>query len=127
MDVAFDVREMGRAKRDQNGVILRHPDGTSIKIPGRLKAVKGVGWFIEEYDRAQVSMNLVDSTITGVHQAFDAIDEEAHKRGMRATGSELVGLIPLQAILDAGRHYLAKQKKSGGRDNRGRSGRLAHQ
>jgi glutamate formiminotransferase/formiminotetrahydrofolate cyclodeaminase len=114
MDVAFDVREMGRAKRDEKGEILRHPDGTSIKIPGRLKAVKGVGWFIEEYDRAQVSMNLVDYTTTSVHLAFDTIEEEAQKRGLRATGSELVGLIPLQAILDAGRHYLAKQKKSTG-------------
>jgi glutamate formiminotransferase/formiminotetrahydrofolate cyclodeaminase len=100
--------------RDREGVIMRHPDGTSIKVPGKLKAVKGVGWFIEEYDRAQVSMNLVDYNTTGVHEAFDAIDQEAQKRGLRATGSELVGLIPLKAVLDAGRHYLQKQGKSTG-------------
>jgi glutamate formiminotransferase/formiminotetrahydrofolate cyclodeaminase len=93
---------------------MRQPDGTSIKVPGKLKAVKGVGWFIEEYDRAQVSMNLVDYNTTGVHEAFDAIDEEARQRGIRATGSELVGLIPLKAMLDAGCHYLRKQGKSTG-------------
>jgi len=113
-DIALDIREAGRAKRDAKGVIMRQPDGTSIKIPGKLKAVKGVGWFIEEYDRAQVSMNLVDYNTTGVHKAFDAIDQEAQKRGLRATGSELVGLIPLKAVLDAGRHYLRKQGKSTG-------------
>ena len=113
-DIALDIREAGRAKRDANGEIMRQPDGTSIKVPGKLKAVKGVGWFIEEYDRAQVSMNLVDYNTTGVHEAFDAIDEEARQRGIRATGSELVGLIPLKAMLDAGCHYLRKQGKSTG-------------
>ena len=113
-DIALDIREAGRAKRDAKGVIMRQPDGTSIKVPGKLKAVKGVGWFIEEYDRAQVSMNLVDYNTTGVHEAFDAIDQEAQQRGLRATGSELVGLIPLKAVLDAGRHYLRKQGKSTG-------------
>ena len=113
-DIALDIREAGRAKRDAKGVIMRQPDGTSIKVPGKLKAVKGVGWFIEEYDRAQVSMNLVDYNTTGVHEAFDAIDQEAQMRGLRATGSELVGLIPLKAVLDAGRHYLRKQGKSTG-------------
>jgi len=113
-DIAFEIREAGRARRDAQGVIMRHSDGTSIKVPGKLKAVKGVGWFIEEYDRAQVSMNLVDYNTTGVHEAFDAIDREARERGLRATGSELVGLIPLKAVLDAGRHYLGKQGKSTG-------------
>ena len=113
-DIAFSVREMGRAKRDAQGEILRHPDGTSIKIPGRCKAVKGIGWFIEEYDRAQVSMNLVDMNVTPPHLAFDVTEEEAQKRGVRVTGSELVGLIPLQAMVDAGRHYLKKQGRSTG-------------
>ena len=113
-DIALDIREAGRAKRDKRGEIVRNPDGTSIMIPGKLKALKAVGWFIEEYARAQVSINLVDYHVTGVHQAFDAVDEEARKRGMRATGSELVGLIPLQAVLEAGKHYLYRQGKSAG-------------
>ena len=113
-DIALDVREAGRAKRDEQGVIQRHPDGKAIMVPGRLKAMKGVGWFIQEYDRAQVSMNLVNYHTTGVHTAFDVIEEEAAKRGLRVTGSELVGLIPLKAILDSGRHYLRKQGKSTG-------------
>jgi glutamate formiminotransferase/formiminotetrahydrofolate cyclodeaminase len=114
MDIAFAVREMGRAKRDTRGEILRHPDGTSIKVPGRLQAVKGVGWFIEEYDRTQVSMNLVDTNVTGVHTAFEAVDEEARARGVRVTGSELVGLVPLRAVLEAGRFYLKRQGRSPG-------------
>ena len=113
-DVAFAVREGGRAKRDADGEIVRHPDGNSVKVPGRLKAVKGVGWFIEEYDRAQISMNLVDYTVSPPHAAFDACEEEARARGLRATGSELVGLIPLEAMLMAGRHYLRRQKRSTG-------------
>jgi glutamate formiminotransferase len=113
-DIALDIREAGRAKRDGRGEILRNPDGSSITIPGRLKSVKAVGWFIEEYARAQVSINLVNYHVTGVHQAFDAADEEARKRGLRATGSELVGLIPLQAVLEAGKHYLRRQGKSAG-------------
>ena len=113
-DIALEIREAGRAKRDARGEIVRNPDGTSVMVPGKLKAVKAVGWFIEEYSRAQVSINLVDYHITGVHQAFDAADEEARKRGLRATGSELVGLIPLQAVLEAGKHYLRQQGKSPG-------------
>ena len=113
-DIALDIREAGRAKRDGRGEIMRNPDGTSINVPGRLKAAKAVGWFIEEYARAQVSINLVDYHMTGVHHAFDAVDEEARKRGLRATGSELVGLIPLAAVLEAGKHYLKHQGKSAG-------------
>ena len=113
-DIALDIREAGRAKRDARGEIVRNPDGTSVMVSGKLKAVKAVGWFIEEYSRAQVSINLVDYHITGVHQAFDAVDEEARTRGLRATGSELVGLIPLQAVLEAGKHYLKRQGKSPG-------------
>ena len=111
-DIALDIREAGRAKRDEDGEIVRHPDGTAIKVPGRLEAVKAVGWFIDEYDRAQVSINLVDYETTAPHQVFDVIEEEAAKRGLRVTGSELVGLIPREAVLLAGRHYLARQGKS---------------
>ena len=113
-DIALDVREAGRAKRDEHGVIVRDENGKAIKVPGRLKAVKGVGWFIAEYDRAQVSMNLVDHHTTPPHVVFDVIEEEARKRGLRVTGSELVGLIPLDAMIAAGRHYLRKQGRSTG-------------
>jgi glutamate formiminotransferase/formiminotetrahydrofolate cyclodeaminase len=104
--VAFDVREKGR--------MVKGPDGTMVEQPGMLKAVRGVGWFIPEYGCAQVSMNLVDLDVTPVHVAFDACDDAARARGIRVTGSELVGLIPRQAMLDAGRHYLSKMLRSPG-------------
>ncbi len=115
--VAFDVREKGRIKREGchlTGPILKDKQGEAIWEPGELKAVKGIGWFIEEFGIAQVSMNLTDISITSVHEAFDAVSRSANRRGMRVTGSELVGLIPLQAMLDAGRHYLHKQSRSTG-------------
>jgi glutamate formiminotransferase/formiminotetrahydrofolate cyclodeaminase len=115
--VAFDVREKGRIKREPcplTGEVVRDADGNPVWVAGELKAVKGIGWFIEEFGIAQVSMNLTDITITSVHEAFDAVCASAQRRGMRATGSELVGLIPLQAMLDAGRHYLRKQQRSTG-------------
>ena len=104
--VAFDVREKGR--------MVKGPDGKKVQQPGMLKAVRGVGWFIPEYGCAQVSMNLVDLDVTPVHAAFDACDEAARQRGIRVTGSELVGLIPRQAMLDAGTHYLKKMARSPG-------------
>jgi glutamate formiminotransferase/formiminotetrahydrofolate cyclodeaminase len=104
--VAFDVREKGR--------MVPGPDGKKVQQPGLLEAVRGVGWYIPEYGCAQVSMNLVDLDITPVHVAFDACDESARRRGLRVTGSELVGLIPRQAILDAGRHYLQRMDRSPG-------------
>jgi glutamate formiminotransferase/formiminotetrahydrofolate cyclodeaminase len=104
--VAFDVRENGRT--------VTGPDGKKIQQPGMLKAVRGVGWFIPEYGCAQVSMNLIDLDVTPVHVAFDACDEAARARGIRVTGSELVGLIPKSAMLDAGRHYLTKMQRSPG-------------
>ncbi len=115
--VAFDVREAGRPKRSGNpltGPIEQDADGNPVTIPGSLKAVKAIGWFIEEYGIAQVSMNLVDLTTTPVHVAFDEVCDKAAERGMRVTGSELVGLVPLQAMLDAGRYYLRKQQRSTG-------------
>lgn len=115
--VAFDVREAGRPRRSGHpltGPIERDADGNPVTNPGSLKAVKAIGWFIEEYGLAQVSMNLVDLKTTPMHVAFDEVCEKAAARGMRVTGSELVGLVPLQAMLDAGRHYLRKQQRSTG-------------
>ncbi|MFO8129036.1 MAG: glutamate formimidoyltransferase [Bacteroidales bacterium] len=113
--VAFDVRERGRAKREGHpitGKIVRDEKGKPVMIPGSLKAVKGIGWFIEEYGIAQISMNLTNIGITPVHVAFDEVCKKAEARGLRVTGSELVGLIPLKAMLDAGRYFLKKQKRS---------------
>jgi glutamate formiminotransferase/formiminotetrahydrofolate cyclodeaminase len=113
--VAFDVREAGRVKREGNpvtGKVVKDSDGNDVRIPGTLKAVKAIGWFIEEYNVAQISMNLTNYKITSVHQAFDEVCKSAQNRGLRVTGSELVGLIPLSAMLDAGKHYLQKQNRS---------------
>lgn len=115
--IAFDVREQGRVKREGNkisGEILRDEQGNPLRSPGKLKAVKGIGWYIEEYGLAQVSMNLTNITITSIHEAFEACRESANKRGMRVTGSELIGLIPKQAMIDAGKFYLKKQNRSTG-------------
>jgi glutamate formiminotransferase/formiminotetrahydrofolate cyclodeaminase len=115
--VAFDVREAGRVKREGNpitGKVVKDEDGNDVRIPGTLKAVKAIGWFIEEYKIAQISMNLTNYKITSVHQAFDEVCRSAQSRGLRVTGSELVGLIPLSAMLDAGKHYLQKQNRSVG-------------
>lgn len=113
-DIALDIREQGRSLKDENGKIVRDENGTAVKKPGRCKAVKGVGWYIPEYGCAQLSMNLVNYKVTGIHQAFDVICEEATRRGLRVTGSELVGLVPLNALLDVGRHYLRLQGRSDG-------------
>ena len=104
--VAFDVREKGRTVTDSNG--------RSVEQPGLLKAVRGVGWYIPEYGCAQVSLNLVDLDTTPLHCAFDACEESARARGIRVTGSELVGLVPKQSIVDAGRHYLRRMERSAG-------------
>jgi glutamate formiminotransferase/formiminotetrahydrofolate cyclodeaminase len=113
--VAFDIREAGRVLREGNpitGKIVKDAEGNDVRIPGTLKACKAIGWFIEEYNIAQISINLTNYKITSVHQAFDEVCKSAEKRGMRVTGSELVGLIPLDAMLDAGRYFLQKQKRS---------------
>ncbi|WP_419699641.1 glutamate formimidoyltransferase [Mucilaginibacter sp. NFX135] len=104
--IAFDVREAGRTINDENG--------KPQNIPGSLKAVKAIGWYIEEYGIAQISMNLTNIEITPVHKAFDEVCDKANTRGIRVTGSELVGLIPLKAMLDAGKYFLRKQKRSVG-------------
>ena len=113
--VAFDVREAGRPRREGHaltGKVLTDDTGAPLTLPGTLKAVKAIGWFIDEYGVAQVSMNLTDLGVTPVHVAFDEVERAARERGMRVTGSELVGLVPLKALLDAGRHYLRKQHRS---------------
>ncbi len=113
--VAFDVREKGRVKREGHpltGKIVKDEKGDAVYIPGTLKEVKAIGWFIEEYGIAQISMNLTNISVTPVHKAFDEVSDKATKRGLRVTGSELVGLVPLKAMLDAGKYFLAKQKRS---------------
>ena len=110
-DIALDLRESGRAKRDKNGEIIRDADGKAIKVPGKLKFMQGAGWIIEEYGYAQVTMNLHNYHVTGLHTAFEAVRGEAAKRGLRVTGSELIGLTPKEALLDAGKFYLRQQGK----------------
>jgi glutamate formiminotransferase/formiminotetrahydrofolate cyclodeaminase len=115
--IAFDVREAGRVKREGNpitGKIVTDEHGNAVSIPGTLKAVKAIGWFIEEYGVAQISMNLTNINITPVHIAFDEVSRSANSRGIRVTGSELVGLVPLKSMLDAGKYFLEKQQRSTG-------------
>ncbi|HLK31099.1 MAG TPA: glutamate formimidoyltransferase [Puia sp.] len=111
--IAFDVREAGRVKKVNNKTVLDE-NGKPVSIPGTLKSVKAIGWFIEEYGIAQISMNLTNINITPVHIAFDEVCKKAEARGIRVTGSELVGLIPLKAMLDAGKYFLKKQQRSTG-------------
>jgi glutamate formiminotransferase / formiminotetrahydrofolate cyclodeaminase len=115
--IAFDVREAGRVKREGDpitGKIVTDDAGNPVNIPGTLKAVKAIGWFIEEYGIAQISMNLTNINITPVHIAFDEVCKKANERGIRVTGSEIVGLIPLKSMLDAGKYFLEKQQRSTG-------------
>lgn len=113
-DIAMTIREAGRNKRDANNKFVRDDNGVPIKQPGTLKACKAVGWYIDEYKRAQISINLTDFDVTPPHMAFDEVVRQAELRGVRATGSELVGLIPLEAMLKAGIHYLEKAGESTG-------------
>jgi glutamate formiminotransferase / formiminotetrahydrofolate cyclodeaminase len=113
--IAFDLREAGRVMREGNaltGKIITDETGKPRSIPGSLRCVKAIGWFIEEYGIAQISMNLTNLAVTPVHIAFDEASKKAAERGIRVTGSELVGLIPLKTILEAGRYFLKKQKRS---------------
>lgn len=115
--VAFDIREKGRVKRigdPVTGEIVKDENGNPVSIPGSLKHVKAIGWFIEEYGVAQISMNLTNIIETPLHIAFDETCTKAQARGLRVTGSELVGLVPLNSLLDAGRYFLKKQQRSGG-------------
>src|SRR5436190_10307685 len=113
--IAFDIREAGRVLREGDpltGKPILDASGEPKKVPGKLKAVKGIGWYIEEYGIAQLSLNLTDITVTPVHVAFDEACKSAAERGIRVTGSELVGLIPKQSLLDAADFYLARQERS---------------
>ena len=115
--IAYDIREKGRPVREGNpftGKIKKDENGREIWVPGALKACKAIGWFIEEYGIAQVSINLTNISITPVHVAFEVACQKALERGMRVTGSELVGLIPKRALIEAGKYFLRKQSRSGG-------------
>lgn len=115
--VAFDIREKGRPMREGNpitGKIVKDEHGNPVNIPGSLKACKAIGWFIEEYGIAQVSINLTNISITPVHVAFEESSKKAAERGMRVSGSEIVGLAPLKVFTDAGKYFLRKQKRSVG-------------
>ncbi|MCL1601656.1 MAG: glutamate formimidoyltransferase [Actinomycetia bacterium] len=110
--VASAVRTLGTATRNAAGKIIKDENNKTVFAPGRFQEVKGVGWYIDEYDRAQVSLNLTDSSVAPMHEVFEACRQEATERGMRVTGSELVGLVPLEAMLAAGDHFLTAQGRT---------------
>jgi len=119
-DIAFEIRESGRSKRIPNpkspnlldGQIVRNPDGSPVKTPGMFKDVKAVGWYVDTFKQAQISINFNNYKVSTIHDVFDAACRLAEQRGLRVTGSELVGLVPKEALLMAGKHYLKKQNKS---------------
>jgi glutamate formiminotransferase/formiminotetrahydrofolate cyclodeaminase len=113
-EVALNIREAGRLKRDAKGQVVTDADGRELRVPGRLKAVKAIGWTIEQYRQAQVSINLLSYRTTPLHVVFETTREEAAKLGLVVTGSELVGLTPLEPLVEAGRYYLRKQGRSTG-------------
>ena len=113
--VAFDLREAGRIKREGGkltGKVLKDKNNNPLRIPGYFKNLKGIGWFIDEYGIAQISYNITNINTTPLHEVFDKTCERAQVRGMRVTGSELIGLVPKKVLLDAGKYYLAKQNRS---------------
>lgn len=115
--IAFDVREKGRPVREGNpitGKVVKDADGKPVMQPGTLKATKAIGWFIEEYGIAQVSMNITNIAVTPLHVAFDEVCRKADARGVRVTGTEIVGLVPKRALVEAGRYFLRKQHRSTG-------------
>lgn len=115
--IAFDVRENGRVKREGNpitGKVVNDKNGNPERVPGSCKSVKAIGWYIEEYGVAQISMNLTNIIDSPLHVAFEEVNKSAVSRGMRVTGSELVGLVPLKVMLDAGKYFLKKQQRSTG-------------
>ena len=119
-DIAFEIRELGRSKRIKNpkssnlldGEIVRNKDGSPVKVPGMFKDVKAIGWYVSEYNRAQISINFINYKVSSIHDVFDTVCKLAEERGVRVTGSELVGLIPMDAIFLAGKHYLTKQNRT---------------
>jgi glutamate formiminotransferase/formiminotetrahydrofolate cyclodeaminase len=115
MAVAFDVREKGRKKREGGsltGKVIKDKDGNPVWEPGTLKGCKAIGWYIDEYGIAQVSMNITDINVTPLHKAFDEVCRAASARGLRVTGTEIVGLVPKKVLIDAGKYYLEKQQRS---------------
>jgi glutamate formiminotransferase / formiminotetrahydrofolate cyclodeaminase len=113
-EVALNIREAGRLKRDAKGDVVTDAQGRELRVPGRLKAVKAIGWTIEQYRQAQVSINLLSYRTTPLHEVFEATREEAAKLGLLVTGSELVGMTPLEPLVEAGRYYLRRQGRSPG-------------
>lgn len=113
-DIAFTIRERGRLKRDAKGDKVVDKDGNNIYVPGMFKECKAMGWFIPEYKRAQITINLTDFNVTPTHAVFDAAVKEAEKLGMRVTGSEIVGMVPKRAMIETGLYYLNKQKETAG-------------
>jgi len=113
-EVALNIREAGRLKRDAKGQVVTDAQGRELRVPGRLKAVKAIGWYIEQYRQAQVSINLLSYRTTPLHEVFETTREEAAKLGLVVTGSELVGMTPLEPLLEAGRFYVQKQGRSAG-------------
>lgn len=117
MEVAADVREKGRPAREggsPTGKILKDADGNTIRIPGTLKGCKAIGWYIEEYGIAQVSMNITDINKTPLHVAFEEVCRAAAARGLKVTGTEIIGMVPEKVLIDAGRYYLARQGRTSG-------------
>ena len=113
--IAFDIREAGRIKREGgklDGKIIKDKEGNPLREPGMFKSVKGIGWFIKEYNIAQISYNLTDINVSPLHLVFDKTCEQATKKGIRVTGSELIGLVPKKVLIDAGEYFLKKQKRS---------------
>ena len=103
-EIALNIRDTGRLQRDKDGNVVTNPDGTPAKTPGRLKATRALGWYIDEYRQAQVSINLLDFRTTPLHLAFETVKDEAERLGLRVTGSELVGMTPLQTLVDEQHH-----------------------
>ena len=119
-DIAFEIRELGRSKRIKNpessnlldGEIVRNKDGSPVKVPGLFKDIKAIGWYVSDYNRAQISINFINYKVSSIHDVFDAVCNLAEERGVRVTGSELVGLVPKDALVLAGKHYLTKQNRT---------------
>lgn len=113
-DLALSIREKGRARRDEKGAIVKDAEGKTVMVPGKFPTVKAIGWYIEQYGCAQMSINFTNYKVAPIHVVFDEVCRMAMEKGLRVTGSELVGLIPKVALVDAGRHYLARQGKPTG-------------
>ncbi len=113
-EIALNIRENGRLKRDSNGKVVKDQNGKSLRVPGTLKAVRAIGWYIDEYGIAQISINLLNYKITPLWKVYEEVREQAEKLGLLVTGSEIVGLVPKEAIYEAGKYYLKKQNKTTG-------------